>query len=155
MKKITAITLITILASACQVKVNTGDDTGGLPIQGTWKLLTGTLIVKTDTTVTDYTKDKSFIKIINGDHFAFFLHDLTHGKDSATKMYSAGAGSYTLKDSSYTEHLEYCDAREWEGHDFPFTISLKNDTLTIQGVEKIDSIGVNRYNIERYVRLKQ
>jgi len=155
MKKLASIATIIMLFAACQTEVKTNEtSTTGLPIQGTWKLLTGTLIQKTDTTVTDYTKGKSFIKIINGDHFAFFLHDLTHGKDSATKTFSAGSGSYTLKDSSYTEHLEYCDAREWEGHDFPFTVSIANDTLTIQGVEKIDSIGVNRYNIEKYVRVK-
>jgi len=155
MKNIAIIAVITLLFAACQSEVKTSETAAtGLPIQGTWKLLTGTLIQKTDTTVTDYTKDKSFIKIINNDHFAFFLHDLTHGKDTATKTYSSGAGSYTLKDSSYTEHLEYCDAREWEGHDFPFTVSVANDTLTIQGVEKIDSIGVNRYNIEKYIRVK-
>lgn len=154
MKKIAAIAVVALMVTACQEKTTITTDNGGLPIQGTWKLLTGTLIQKTDTTVTDYTKDKSFIKIINADHFAFFLHDLTHGKDSASKVYSSGSGSYTLKDSSYTEHLEYCDAREWEGHDFPFTVAIKNDTLIIQGVEKIDSIGVNRYNIERYVRIK-
>lgn len=154
MKKLTSLVAFAIMFTACQTEVKTSETAAGLPIQGSWKLLTGTIIQKTDTTVTDYTKDKSFIKIINNDHFAFFLHDLSHGKDSATKVYSSGAGSYTLKDSSYTEHLEYCDAREWEGHDFPFTVSVKNDTLTIQGVEKIDSIGVNRYNIERYVRIK-
>lgn len=155
MRRIASIAAVAILFAACQTEVKTNETAAaGLPIQGTWKLLTGTLIQKTDTTVTDYTKDKSFIKIINGDHFAFFQHDLTHGKDSATKAYSSGAGSYTLKDSSYTEHLEYCDVREWEGHDFPFTVSIANDTLTIQGVEKIDSIGVNRYNIERYIRVK-
>src|SRR4051812_42965863 len=46
------------------------------PIEGTWKLMTGTLIEKADTTVTDYTHDKEFIKIINPTHFAFLLHDL-------------------------------------------------------------------------------
>lgn len=149
---ITALAALVIILASCEVKVETS--TSAVPVQGTWKLLTGTLIEKGDTTVTDYTKDKSFIKIINSDHFAFFLHDLTHGKDSATRIYSSGAGSYTLKDSSYTEHLEYCDDRQWEGHDFPFTISVQNDTLTIRGIEKIDSIGVNRLNIEKYVRLK-
>ncbi len=120
---------------------------------GTWKLLTGTLIEKNDTTVTDYTHHTSFIKIINSDHFAFLQHDLTKGKDSAT--FSAGGGSYTLKDSSYTEHLEYCNAREWEGNDFPFTITIVGDTLVQRGIEKVESAGVDRLNIERYVRLKQ
>src|SRR5947208_73845 len=83
-----------------------------LPIEGTWKLLTGTLIEKGDTTVTDYTKATPFIKIINDTHFAFLTHDLNKGKDSAAS-FVAGGGKYSLKDSSYTEHLEYCSDRQW------------------------------------------
>ncbi|MET0300397.1 MAG: hypothetical protein ABW036_11565 [Flavitalea sp.] len=120
---------------------------------GTWKLLTGTLIEKGDTTMTDYTKTNSFIKIINATHFAFIQHDLQKGKDSAAS-FSAGGGTYALKDSSYTEHLEYCNAREWEGHDFNFTITILNDTLVQRGVEVIESQGINRLNIEKYVRVK-
>src|SRR5215218_10750968 len=84
------------------------------PIMGTWQLLSGTLIEKGDTTVTDYTKNISFIKIINDTHFAFLQHDLNKGKDSA--VFVAGGGQYSLKDSLYTEHLQYCSAREWEGN---------------------------------------
>jgi len=124
-------------------------------LEGTWKLLSGTTIEKNDTTVTDYTKDKPFIKVINATHFAFMTHDLNHGKDSATALYSSGGGRYELHDSSYTEHLEYCSAREWEGHDFTFTVTINNDTLVQQGIEKIDSIGINRINIEKYVRWKE
>ena len=40
------------------------------PIVGTWKLLTGTLIEKGDTVITDYTGGRSFIKIINDTHFS-------------------------------------------------------------------------------------
>jgi len=124
-----------------------------LPIQGTWKLISGTLIEKNDTTVTNYTKGNSFMKVINDSHFAFMGHDLNKGKDS-TAFYSSGGGKYELNDSAYTEHLEYCNAREWEGNDFHFTVSISNDTLVQRGIEKIDSIGVNRLNIEKYVRLK-
>ena len=122
-------------------------------ISGTWRLLTGTLIEKGDTTVTDYTKDQSFIKIINNTHFAFLQHDLRKGKDSA--VFVAGGGSYTLKDSTYTEHLEYCSAREWEGNDFKFTVALHQDTLVQSGVEKIEAAGINRINIEKYMRVKK
>src|SRR5688500_4710500 len=101
----------------------------GLPLTGTWKLLSGTLIEKGDTTVTDYTKTNSFIKIINETHFAFLHHDENKGKDSVAAVFSAGGGSYTLKDSTYKEHLEYCTTREWEGHDFEFTVVIRNDTL--------------------------
>lgn len=124
-----------------------------IPIKGTWKLLTGTLIEKNDTAVTNYTIGKEFIKIINDTHFAFLSHDLNKGKN-ADAAFSSGGGNYSLKDSLYTEHLVYCSDRPWEGNDFQFTVTINNDTLIQQGIEKIDSIGVNRINIEKYVRIK-
>ena len=139
---------------SCGTAPQTNDSKqASVPITGTWKLFSGTLIEKGDTTVTDYTKNQSFIKIINNSHFAFLLHDLKNGKDSSA-VFSSGGGSYSLKDSLYTEHLEYCSDRQWEGHDFQFTITIQNDTLTQKGVEKIEKIGVDRINIERYVRVK-
>ena len=150
MRKLICFATIFLMLLSCNTDQNKTSDTK-LPIQGTWKLLTGTLIEKGDTTVTDYTKATSFIKIINDTHFAFLSHDLN--KDSVAS-FSAGGGHYTLKDGSYTEHLEYCNAREWEGNNFDFTVTINNDTLTQKGVEKIDSLGVNRLNIEKYVRVK-
>src|SRR5689334_23937844 len=94
-----------------------------IPIQGTWKLLTGTLIEKGDTIVTDYTKGVEFIKIINDTHFAFLSHDREKGKNSDS-AFSAGGGDYSLKDSSYTEHLVYCNDRQWEGNEFHFTVTI-------------------------------
>jgi hypothetical protein len=143
------------LLLSCATKTQTDVVTQtGLPITGTWQLISGTTIEKGDTTVTYYTKNLSFIKIINDTHFAFLKHDLTKGKDSSAS-FGAGGGHYTLKDSTYTERLEYCSDREWEGNDFPFTITITNDTLVQQGVEKVEGAGVNRLNIERYVRLKK
>ena len=78
-----------------------------IPIRGTWKLITGTLMEKEDTTVTDYTKNLSFIKIINDSHFSFLQHDTR--KDSTN--FSAGGGRYDLTGNTYTEHLEYCSAK--------------------------------------------
>jgi predicted small secreted protein len=124
-----------------------------LPIEGTWKLMKGTLVEKSDTTVTDYNNGKlSFIKVLNGTHFSFLLHDLKQGKDSATATFSAGGGRYTLEGSTYTEHLEYCNDRAWEGHDFPFQITIHGDTLTQTGVEKVAETGVERHNTEVYLR---
>ncbi|MGZ3915019.1 MAG: hypothetical protein ACXVB3_14910 [Flavisolibacter sp.] len=45
-------------------------------LSGTWKLLSGTVIERGDTLVTDYTLNTSFIKIIIDSHFAFLQHDL-------------------------------------------------------------------------------
>jgi hypothetical protein len=120
---------------------------------GTWELISGTTIQGKDTSVTDYTKNKKFLKIINGSHFAFVGHDLKKGKDTLA-FYTSGAGTYTLTDSLYTEHLQFCSDRAWEGNDFSFTILIKDDTLTQTGIEKVEKIGVNRLNIERYVKLK-
>jgi hypothetical protein len=121
-------------------------------IEGTWQLSAGTLIEKGDTIVTDYAKNLSFIKIINDTHFAFLQHDLKKGRDS-NAVFVSGGGRYSLKDSLYTEHLEYCSDRDWEGNDFTFIISIKADTLIQTGIEKVESLGVNRINIEKYVRV--
>lgn len=124
-----------------------------IPIIGTWQLISGTTIEKGDTTVTDYTKNQNMIKILNATHFAFLNHDLKKGKDS-TATFIAGGGVYTLEGDQYTEYLEYCSAREWEGNTFQFTVSIRNDTLIQRGVEKVENIGVERLNIEKYRRLK-
>lgn len=124
------------------------------PLLGTWQLVTGTIIEKGDTTVTHYTNNISFIKIINDTHFAFLQHDLNKGKDSAA-VFVSGGGRYLLTDSTYREHLEYCSARNWEGNDFDFTINITNDTLIQSGVEKVAGAGVDRRNIERYIRVKK
>ena len=125
-----------------------------ISIVGTWRLITGMVVEKNDTTRTDYTKNMSFIKIINDTHFAFLQHDLTKGKEDVA-VFVSGGGSYSLSDSLYTEHLEYCSDRNWEGNDFKFTVKIKNDTLIIRGIEKVESAGVNRINIEKYIRVKK
>ena len=149
MKLTIALLLATGLFLSCN---NTGNNTPATSLTGTWKLLTGTIIEKNDTTVTEYSGNRSFIKIINPTHFSFLGHDLGQSKDSSAFFFTAGGGTYTLHDSSYTEHLEYCSDRTWERHDFQFTIHINRDTLVQQGVEKVDSI--SRLNIERYVRMK-
>ena len=154
--KLTIVLVLTafVICSCGSEKPTTTATQAGLPIEGTWKLLSGTLIEKGDTTVTDYTQKLSFIKIINASHFAFLNHDVNKGKDPATASFGAGGGSYILKDSLYTEHLEYCNDRQWEGNDFVFTITIKNDTLVQTGIEKVESAGVNRLNIEKYARVR-
>src|SRR5688572_7401394 len=146
MKQLFATAFLFVLIISCNTKKQGDAKASVTALQGTWKLLTGTVIEKGDTTITDYTTGKSFIKIINDSHFAFLLHDLNKGKDSASAAFSAGGGSYSLNGNSYTEHLEYCNAREWEDHDFPFTVTINGDTLTQSGVEKIEAEGINRIN---------
>jgi len=150
--KLLRLVFFPLLFIACRQE--TAPAATALPLQGSWQLVTGITITGKDSTVTDYTRKLSFIKVINNTHFAFLQHDLAGGKDSATASFVAGGGRYQLSDSNYTEHLEYCNDRQWENHDFNFTISIKNDTLVQQGVEKVESAGVNRINIEKYVRIQ-
>ena len=151
MKKVFLILILPVVITACtESPRNDVQSANEVSLKGTWKLLSGTLIEKGDTIVTDYTKDRSFIKIINDSHFAFLNHTLR--KD--TTDFSAGGGTYSLSGNTYTEQLEYCSAKEWEGHDFSFTVAITGDTLIQSGVEKIENEGINRVNIEKYIRVK-
>ena len=150
-RKLTLILLISIVVISCNVKTKMEEKAS--PLIGTWKLLSGTLIEKGDTTTTDYTKDLSMIKIINVTHFSFLNHDINKGRDS-TKVFVAGGGRYKLNGDQYTEFLEYCSDRNWEGHEFKFTVKLEGDTLTQTGIEKLEEVGIERLNMEKYVRVK-
>lgn len=138
---------------ACQQSTESQNVVEKLPLQGTWKLLSGTLIEGGNTTVTDYTQGEQMIKIINDTHFSFLRHDVNKGQDSLANFVAAG-GPYALEGNRYTEHVEYCSAREWEGSFFEFTIAIEGDTLIQQGLERVEAIGVDRYNIEKYVRIR-
>lgn len=155
MKKVITLFVITCMLWSCGVEstTTTAAEKATVPIMGTWQLISGTTIEKGDTTVTDYTKAQSFIKIINNTHFAFLRHDLMGGKGK-NSTYDSGGGRYTLVDSLYTEKLDYCTEREWENHSFNFTVTINNDTLVQQGIEVVEKAGINRVNIERYVRVK-
>jgi hypothetical protein len=121
-------------------------------LEGTWKLVSATTIKKTDTTVTDFAAGQEMIKVINKSHFAFLRHDTNQGKDTA--IFSAGGGTYTLAGDKYTELLQYCNDRGWEGHSFSFTVSVKEDTLLQTGVEKLEKENVDQFIIEKYLRVK-
>lgn len=122
------------------------------PLVGTWQLLRATTIEKGDTSVVDFTRNQSFIKIINDTHFAFLQHDLQKGRDSA--VFVSGGGRYSLRDDTYIEQLDYCTARKWEGNTFSFTVAFKGDTLLQQGQEQVEQAGINRVIVEQYVRVK-
>ncbi|CAN1487481.1 hypothetical protein MCETHM1_00092 [Flavobacteriaceae bacterium] len=143
--------LAILLLFSCKTKqYNTKNS--NLPIIGTWELISATTTQK-DSTFSTFNPKYKMIKIINPDHFAFFQHDLSMGKEADSK-FSAGAGTYTLVKDTYTENLQYFIYREWENNTFEFKISIKNDTLTQQGVEKVEKLGVDRIITERYKRIK-
>jgi hypothetical protein len=152
LQNLLGLVLLATTFSACAPQA-TPQAPAARPLVGTWKLVRATHIENGDTVVTDKTKGVSFIKIINDTHFAFLQHGLA--KASSPADFVAGGGRYTLDDSLYTEQLEYCNARTWEGNTFAFTVIIKGDTLVQRGLEKVASAGVNRVNIEQYVRLQQ
>lgn len=125
-----------------------------LPIIGTWQLVSNKIITAGDTVIAfpEKGKDDIMIKMYNDTHFSFFRHDRQRGKVKAP-VYDSGAGTYKLSGTAYSERLEYCNYREWENHDFNFKLIIRNDTLVQSGIEKIDSLKVNREIIETYVRL--
>ncbi|OOG75341.1 hypothetical protein [Algoriphagus sp. A40] len=143
--------LLATVLIACTASHKEVSPKNELTLTGTWKLISGATIRGADTTLVDYTQGQSFIKIINKSHFSFFRHDLNKGQDS-TAVFSAGAGTYTLVGNTYKEHLEYFNLREWEGHDFEFTVSIEQDTLIQTGIEKIVELGVDQIIIEKYVK---
>lgn len=143
--------LIAIIFCSCSVNQNKTNQSN-LPIIGTWELISATTTEK-DSTFSTFDPKLKMIKIINPDHFSFFQHDLTMGKEPNPK-FSAGAGKYTLVNDTYTEYLEYFSNRAWENNKFEFKVSIKNDTLTQQGIEKVEKLGVDRIITEKYKRIK-
>lgn len=122
-------------------------------INGTWKLISSKVTRGEKTEVTYPVKGQEMIKLFNGTHFAFLKHDLVKGA-VPNPVYDSGAGTYTLKGDQYQEHLDYCNYRGWENKDFKFTLTLKNDTITQKGIEKIDSLNINQEITEIYTKIK-
>ena len=145
-----AIAIITFIS--CNDKAPAKQEPLNPQITGTWELVSSKTIEKEDTTITFPEKDVQMIKILNNTHFAFFKHDT--GKRKSPPVFVSGSGTYSLSGENYKEHLEYCNYREWENHDFDFKLSFRNDTLIQQGFEKIDSLNINREIIEIYIKKK-
>lgn len=147
MKKALSILILSISFTSCNSDIKPN------PIQGTWRLISAETTEK-DSTFSTFNPKKKMIKIINETHFAFFNHDLKNGKDSTNAVFFGGGGKYTLKDSTYTENLEFFNNRQWENNKFEFVVKVKNDTLIQKGIEKVEKLGVNHIIIEKYVREK-
>ncbi|UTN04124.1 hypothetical protein L0669_22715 [Flavobacterium bizetiae] len=147
MKKAISILVLIITITSCN------SEKKEIPLAGTWRLISAETTEK-DSTFSTFNPKTKMIKIINDSHFAFFNHDLNNGKDSTNAVFFGGGGKYTLKDSTYTENLEFFNNRQWENNKFEFTVKIKNDTLIQKGIEKIEKLGVDRVIVEKYVREK-
>jgi PhzF family phenazine biosynthesis protein len=146
--------ICTVLYSSCKQSSQAKDTPAAGQISGSWRLVSNVIITKGDTVIAYPVKgkDQVMIKMYNDSHFSFFTHDTKQGK-TTSPVFDSGAGTYKLAGNNYSEHLEYCNYREWENHDFNFKLSIRQDTLVQRGIEKIDSLNVNREIIETYVRL--
>ncbi|SDL53337.1 lipocalin family protein [Siphonobacter aquaeclarae] len=122
-------------------------------LQGTWQLVSAKTNENGKETL-DTHEGKKMLKMLNDTHFSFLDHDLKGGKDSTSAAFTAGGGSYTLEGDQYTEHLDYCSYRPWEGKSFTFTVRIQNDTLIQTGKEQIKELGIDRIITETYVRVK-
>lgn len=90
-------------------------------LDGTWELVSGQPLPK----------GARDIKIISGGRFIFVAYDTETGKPLYT-----GSGTYILKGSSYTEHVDFASdmiSAGLVGKDQPFTLKVDGDTFTQTG----------------------
>ena len=118
-------------------------------IEGSWKLVYAHIDEKDSLQIKDLNKT-GFIKIINKSHFAFFNQD-----EGTSDNFVAGGGSYTFDGENYIETLDFINAPDYRGHVFPFKAEVKGDSLIQQGHEKIEEAGLDRYILEKYIRIKK
>jgi hypothetical protein len=123
---------------------------------GTWELVSKTTTYGGDSVTHDVVAGAKTIKIINATHFAFLTHEVRVGSDTTAvvPVFVAGGGSYTLRDSIYTESLEYCNFREWENHKFSFILKVKGDSLIQSGEEEVEELKIRQTIVEKYIRVK-
>lgn len=153
MKAILSLLSAALLLSSCSNPSKQPEQPAPSPLIGTWKMISATTIKGKDTAVSDYTVGKEFIKIITPSHFSFLSHDLNHGKDS-TASFVAGGGRVKIGEGKYTEYLDYCNYREWEGGIFELNYTIKGDTLTTSSIEKIEKLGIDQLNMEKLIRVR-
>jgi len=153
MKALLSLLSAAFVLSSCSNQSKQPEQPIPSPLTGTWKMVSAITIKGKDTTVTDYTVGKEFIKIITPTHFSFLSHDLNHGKDS-TASFVAGGGRVRMGEGKYTEYLDYCNFREWEGGVFELNYNIKDDTLITSSVEKIEKLGIDQLNTEKLTRVR-
>ncbi|HZP59083.1 MAG TPA: hypothetical protein VFB27_02080, partial [Opitutaceae bacterium] len=120
MKETLLISAIALAAALPAQSQTTDRQTKNSPLDGTWELLSGQPLPQ----------GARDIKIIAGGHVIFVAYDSATGKPLYT-----GGGTFTLKENSYTEHLDFASERisALIGKDQPFTIKMDGDTFTQTG----------------------
>jgi len=150
MKFIILFFTLNFVFSSCQQKQQNPVSKNKTPenkIIGTWKMIYAEIKEKDSLQIKDMGKS-DFVKIINATHFAFFNQDL----ENPAGFYGGG-GTYKLQNNNYTETLNYTSIETIRGHNFPFTIEIKGDTLIQFGLEEIKEANIKRYIVEKYIRV--
>ena len=141
---------IIILFIGCSKKTQSSESVNNSTkskIEGSWKLVYADIKENDSLQIKDLS-NTDFIKIINADHFAFF-----NQKRGSSDEFMAGGGTYTFNGSDYTETLNFINAPSYRGHEFPFKVEIKGDSLIQQGHEKIEAAGLDRFILEKYIRI--
>jgi hypothetical protein len=121
MKKVLLVCAIALAAVALARSQTRGSHSMKSPLDGTWELVSGQQLPK----------GARDIKIISGRHFIFVAYDAEKGKALYT-----GGGTYILKGSSYTEHVDFASdeiSAGIVGKDQQFTVKVDGDTFTQTG----------------------
>ena len=151
MKKFVYLIVIITTLSSCAKKEevkNPGLAPETNRIEGSWKLVYADILENDSLQIKDLS-NTDFIKIINRTHFAFFNQDR-----ETSDNFMAGGGSYTFDGGSYKETLNFIASPDYRGHVFPFEVEIKGDSLIQKGHEKIEEAGLDRYIVEKYIRIK-
>jgi hypothetical protein len=146
--KLILLLAVGILTTQCGEEIKPEVPAKTNSIEGTWKL-TYAEIRENDSVQVKDMSSTDFIKIINQSHFAFFNQE--RGTD---ENFTAGAGTYEFDGSNYVENLDFINYLDYRGHSFSFEVEIREDSLIQQGQEKIEESGINRYILEKYVRVK-
>ena len=116
-------------------------------IEGTWQMVYAQTMENDSISIKDLS-NTNFIKIINQSHFAFFNQDEVNSDN-----FYGGAGTYTIDGNNYVETLSFIKFQEIRGNQFPFHVEIIGDTLIQSGIEEVESAGINREVIEKYIRI--
>ena len=143
-----AITIVVGLCTGSCSKEMKEQEQSGSTLEGTWKM-TYAEIRENDSVQVKDLSSTDFIKIINQSHFAFFNQE----RDTQ-ENFTAGAGTYTFDGSEYIENLDFINFMDYRGHTFSFQVEIKGDSLIQQGHEIIEASGIDRYILEKYVRIE-
>lgn len=121
MNKILSVFAVALSGLLVAWSQTSGNEPKKAQLEGAWEMVSGQQLPKG-------TRD---IKIIAGGHFVWVIYDTEKGKP----MYTGG-GTYTLNDTSYTEHVDFMSEEISAGivsKDQRFAVKVDGDTLTQTG----------------------